>query len=119
MRLAVHRFAYGLGWRAADFYPNLLARLEKANLHFKDIKGRVFDIDLSVLETERDAYDAPEEFDTLRHWIGETLLKMMWIDTLPELRGAGKTRFMAIASILAATSRALENELIRLANKEG
>lgn len=118
MRLAVHRYAYGLGWRAADFHPNLLAVLEKANIHFKDIKGRVFDLDLSALETELDAYDAPEEFDTLRHWVGETLLKMTWVDTLPELRGVGKARFMVIASILTATSPELEEELIRLANKE-
>lgn len=117
VRLAVHRFAYGLGWRVGDFYPNLLELHSRLKVHFTDHTRRKFDLDFSAFERDEDDPLEPlsTEMDAVRCWVADNFGRFMWRDTLPELRGRGKDRFKITASILLAAYGELEDELIRLA----
>lgn len=118
-RLAVYCFAYGLGWKEREFYPNLLSVLSAAKVHFMDYGSGPYDLELSPFECERDAYELKSEndLDKLRQWFGDTFNQITWIDSMPALRGIGKQRFMLTASILIAAYPELEAELERIANR--
>lgn len=122
MRLAVHDTARKLGWGASAFRRMLTEALRDINVHFTTsyMADDVHDLDLTPLESEKDGYEmnAANEAGALKTWIEEYLLPEFTEETLPDLNGAGKARFMCIASALIAICPELEERLIDLANAE-
>lgn len=120
IRLSVHECALSLGWGECAFYGKLLDGLRDAHVHFTDVTGQIFDLDLSPLETPLDGFEVdPEtEMETLRTWIGDTILRQFTAETLPVLRGVGKARFIVIASALIALNPELEAKLCEITDRD-
>lgn len=122
MRLAVYDFARSLEWSSRDWLAQLLKALHQANVHFKDERGQIFDLDVSCFEgdgADGDTEDAIRQFEALRVWFRQHFLRKQpyTLAAMPELSDKGKERFMTTASILIAAYAELEDDLIHLANE--